>query len=96
MNEELKQGAIAQAHQAAEVITTNPKIAMAVGTGTASVGLDTVLWQTLTPFFGVVATLLGIVLTSVLIYRNLALTIREGREYKLKVKEREEALKNKA
>lgn len=88
MNEELKHNAIAQAHQAAEAITASPKVAMAVGTGTAGIGIDTVLWQTFTPILGAVATVLGIVLTSVLIYRNLVLTIREDREYKLKIKER--------
>ena len=88
MSEELKQSAMSHAHPVIEAIAGNPKASMAAATGTAGLGIDTALLQTLPLILGIIATILGIILTSVLIYRNIKLTIREDREYKQKIKDR--------
>lgn len=88
MSDELKQNAAMTAHPILEAIAGNPKASMVAGTTTASLGIDTALLQTLPLVLGIIATCLGIILTSVLIYRNVTLTIREDREYKQKIKDR--------
>ena len=88
MSAELKHETAAGAHPIIEAIAANPKASMAAGTTTASLGIDTAILQTLPVILGIIATLLGIVLTTVLIYRNIKLTIREDREYKLKIMDR--------
>lgn len=88
MSDELKQNAAMTAHPLLEAIAGNPKASMAAATGTAGLGIDTALLQTLPLILGIIATILGIILTSVLIYRNIKLTIREDREYKQKIKDR--------
>ena len=89
MSEELKSGVVNQIQPVIEAVIASPKVAMIVGTATAGVGMDTAFWNNLPVYMGYLATLLGLVLTSVLIYRNLALAIMERKEYKRKVKQRE-------
>ena len=92
MKDELRSGVVSQVQPVLEAIASNPKLAMGIGTATAGAGIDIVFWQSLPLYLGIVATVMGIILTSVLIYRNLVLTIREDREYKLRLQEREDSL----
>lgn len=95
MSEEIKSGLISQIQPVVESMAANPKGAMMVATATAGAGIDTMFLKTLPLYLGLVATLLGIILTGVLIYRNIVLTIREDREYKRKIRERDIAKKEK-
>ena len=93
MSDELKSGVLNHIQPAIEAVANSPKVAMTIGTATAGAGIDAMFWQNLPLYLGIVATVLGIVLTSVLIYRNLLLTIREDREYKYKIIQREDESK---
>ena len=87
MSEELKQGIISQS---VEAVVANPKVQMTIATGTTAAGIDLAFIQYLQPIVAVIAALLGIILTVVLIAKNVQSMIRESREYKYKVSHRDD------
>ena len=87
MSEELKQGIISQS---VEAVVANPKVQMTIATGTTAAGIDLAFIQYLQPIVAVIAALLGIILTVVLIAKNVQSMIRESREYKYKVNHRDD------
>jgi len=90
MSDELKQGVVSQVGHAAEAIVANPKVQMTIATGTTAAGIDLAFIQYLQPVVAVIAAVLGIILTMVLIAKNIQSMIRESREYKYKVSHRDE------
>jgi hypothetical protein len=96
MSDEIKSGLVTQMQPVIESIIASPKVAMAIGTATAGVGMDVAFFNHLPTYMGYLATMLGLILTSVLIYRNVMLTIMERKEYKIKIMERLKALETKA
>lgn len=91
MSEELKHGVLSQAQSMADAAASNPKVAMAVATGTTGIGIDLALIQSLQPLIAMIAALLGITLTTVLIIRNTLGMLRERAEYKRKIRQINEA-----
>tara|TARA_R110000751_G_scaffold30870_1_gene78649 strand:+ start:849 stop:1112 length:264 start_codon:yes stop_codon:yes gene_type:complete len=87
MPDELKQGI---ASHAVEAVVSNPKVQMTIATGTTAAGIDLAFIQYLQPVVAVIAALLGIILTVVLIAKNVQSMIRESREYKYKVSHRDD------
>lgn len=74
MKEEIKQGVISSV---VEPIITNPKVQMSIATGTTAVGIDMAFIQYMQPIIAIVAAILGLVLTTVLIIRNVLLMMDE-------------------
>lgn len=87
MPDELKQGIV---NHAVEAVVSNPKVQMTIATGTTAAGIDLAFIQYLQPVVAVIAALLGIILTVVLIAKNIQSMIRESREYKYKVSHRDD------
>jgi uncharacterized protein YybS (DUF2232 family) len=87
MSEDIKQGIVSQV---AESVASNPKIQMTIATGTTAAGIDMAFIQYLQPVVAVIAAMLGIILTSLLIAKTVLGMVREGKEYKYKVKHRDE------
>ena len=87
MPDELKQGIVSHA---VEAVVSNPKVQMTIATGTTAAGIDLAFIQYLQPVVAVIAALLGIILTVVLIAKNVQSMIRESREYKYKVSHRDD------
>jgi hypothetical protein len=86
MSEEIKQGIV---KHVVEVIEANPQIQMTIATGTTWMGIDLAFIQYLQPIFAFIVAVLGGVLTTILIVRNFRGMVRENREYKYKVKNRD-------
>lgn len=87
MSEGIKQGVISSI---VEPIITNPKVQMSIATGTTAAGIDMATIQYLQPVIAIVAATLGLILTTVLIVRNVFLMIDEFRDRKRKAKKSNE------
>ena len=87
MPDELKQGIVSHT---VEAVVLSPKVQMTIATGTTAAGIDLAFIQYLQPVVAVIAALLGIILTVVLIAKNIQSMIRESREYKYKVSHRDD------
>ena len=87
MSEEVKQGVISSI---VEPIITNPKVQMSIATGTTAAGIDMATIQYMQPMIAIVAATLGLILTTVLIVRNILLMVDEFAARKRRVKERSE------
>lgn len=85
MSEDIKQGLVSTI---VEPIITNPKVQMSIATGTTAAGIDMATIQYLQPVIAIVAATLGLVLTSVLIIRNVLLMIDEFSERRRRSKDR--------
>lgn len=83
MSEGIKQGVISSI---VEPIITNPKVQMSIATGTTAAGIDMATIQYLQPVIAIVAATLGLILTTVLIVRNVFLMIDEFRDRRRKAK----------
>ena len=83
MSEEVKQGVVSSI---VEPIITNPKVQMSIATGTTAAGIDMAFIQYMQPIIAMVAATLGLILTTVLIIRNILLMVDEfhSRRYKAK------------
>tara|TARA_R110002049_G_scaffold143473_6_gene305590 strand:+ start:748 stop:1020 length:273 start_codon:yes stop_codon:yes gene_type:complete len=90
MSDDLKQGVMVQVGHVLESAVSNPKVQMTIATGTTAAGIDLAFIQYLQPVVAIIAAVLGIILTVVLIVKNIMSMIRESREYKYKVKHRDE------
>ena len=89
MSEEMRQGI---AKHVVEVIETNPQVQMTIATGTTWMGIDLAFFQYVQTFFAFIVAVLGGILTVILIVRNFRGMIRENREYKYKLKNRDKQL----
>ena len=87
MSEEVKQGVISSI---VEPIITNPKVQMSIATGTTAAGIDMATIQYMQPMIAIIAATLGLILTTVLIIRNILLMVDEFAARKRRVKERSE------
>ena len=87
MPDELKQGIVSHT---VEAVVLSPKVQMTIATGTTAAGIDLAFIQYLQPVVAVIAALLGIILTVVLIAKNIQSMIRESREYRYKVSHRDD------
>jgi hypothetical protein len=87
MSESIKQGVISSI---VEPIITNPKVQMSIATGTTAAGIDMATIQYLQPVIAIVAATLGLILTTVLIVRNVFLMIDEFRDRRRKAKRDDE------
>lgn len=87
MSESIKQGVISSI---VEPIITNPKVQMSIATGTTAAGIDMATIQYLQPVIAIVAATLGLILTTVLIVRNVFLMIDELRDRRRKAKRDDE------
>jgi ethanolamine ammonia-lyase small subunit len=83
MSESIKQGVVSSI---VEPIITNPKVQMSIATGTTAAGIDMATIQYLQPVIAIVAATLGLILTTVLIVRNVFLMVDEFRDRKRKAK----------
>jgi Ni,Fe-hydrogenase I cytochrome b subunit len=87
MSEEAKHGVISSI---VEPIITNPKVQMSIATGTTATGIDMATIQYMQPMIAIIAATLGLILTTVLIIRNILLMVDEFAARKRRVKERSE------
>lgn len=83
MSEEIKQSVISSV---VEPIIANPKVQMTIATGTTAAGIDIAFVQYLQPIIAIVAATLGLILTTVLIIRNILLMIDEFHDRRHKAK----------
>jgi hypothetical protein len=89
MSDGIKQGLT---KHVVEVIEANPQVQMTIATGTTWMGIDLAFFQYVQTFFAFIVAVLGGILTVILIVRNFRGMIRENREYKYKLKNRDEQL----
>jgi hypothetical protein len=83
MSEGIKHGIVSSV---VEPIITNPKVQMSIATGTTAAGIDMATIQYIQPMIAIIAATLGLILTTVLIVRNVLLMIDELRNRKREAK----------
>ena len=72
-----------------EALESNPQVQMTIATGTTWTALDFGFIQYLQPLLAFIIAVLGGVLTTILIVRNVRGMNRENKEYKHKLKNRD-------
>lgn len=85
MSDDLKPGIVGAV---LEPVLMHPKTQMAIATGTTATAIDMATIQYLQPILAIVAASMGLILTSVLIVRNVLLMTDEFIERRRKAKER--------
>ena len=92
MSDDLKPGVVSSVVEAVklggEAVLSHPKAQMLISTGTTAIAIDMGSTQYIKSILALVGVTLGIILTSVLIVKNVLLMIDEGVERKRKTKER--------
>jgi len=83
MSGSIKQGVISSI---VEPIITNPKVQMTIATGTTATAIDMTTIQYIQPVIAIAAATMGLILTTVLIVRNVFLMIDEFRDRRRKAK----------
>lgn len=69
-----------------EPVISNPKVQMGIATGTTATAIDMATVQYLQPIIAIVAATLGLILTTVLIIRNVLLIVDEYQVRRQKVR----------
>ena len=85
MSDDLKPGVISSV---IEPIVNHPKTQMLISTGTTAIAIDMGSTQYIQSFLAIIGVTLGIILTTVLIVKNLLLMSDERAERKRKAQER--------
>ena len=88
MSDDLKPGIVNAVVAVVEPVIMHPKTQMAIATGTTAVSIDMATIQYLQPILAIVAATMGLILTSVLIVRNVLLMTDEFAERRRKAKDR--------
>lgn len=94
MSDDLKPGVISSVAEAVklggEAVLSHPKAQMLISTGTTAIAIDMGSTQYLKSVLALVGVTLGIILTSVLIVKNVLLMNDERAERKRKARERKD------
>jgi len=73
-----------------EAVANNPKVQMTIATGTTAVGIDIGIMQFLQPYIAFIVAILGGILTILLIVKTTIDIVRNGKEYKYKISNRDD------
>ena len=88
MSDDLKPGIVNAVVAVVEPVIMHPKSQMLIATGTTATAIDMATIQYLQPILAIVAATMGLILTSVLIVRNVLLMTDELAERRRKAKDR--------